>query len=197
MDVIDDIIKCQICKKILNSPVSLPCGESICRAHILDKTQIFCLECHKPHPIPSEGFVACRTVEKIIQRKIDMCEFGVEYKNALNGCKKLEEMLDEIDLIKRDPCFYICEIIGELRKEIDLKKEELKMKIDEEAEVLIIEMNEYESECKKNLKAFEFLVRANELDTNTKEVRMKLKEWLGDLRRFKINELKWRGKWFF
>jgi DNA integrity scanning protein DisA with diadenylate cyclase activity len=95
--------------------------------------------------------------------------------------------------LKRDPCFYICEIIGELKREIDLKKEELKLKIDEEAEALITQMSKYEEECKKNLKQAEFLVKANILDVNTKKVNVKLQKWSNDLKILESNENKWKG----
>jgi hypothetical protein len=193
MEIVNEIIKCPICKQILSSPVFLPCGESICKIHVVDKKQLLCVVCEEDHTIPNEGLVANKAIEKLIQTKIDKCDFGPEYKNASYSCKKLEKILDEIDLMRRDPCFHIGEMIGELKSEIDLRREELKLTIDNEAEALIKQVSDYQEECKKNLKEKEFLVKANELDANTTEVRVKLKEWSNDLRILESNEAKWKG----
>jgi hypothetical protein len=193
MEIIDEAIKCSVCRKILISPVLLPCGESVCKIHVVEKTQIFCIVCEEDHSIPKEGFILNKKLEKIIETDISNYDFGAEYKNATNRCKKVEVMLEEIDLLKRDPCFYICEIIGDLKREVDFKKDELKLRIDDEAEALINQLNEFEADCKKNLKEKEFLAFLNEVEANEREAKANLKEWSNDLRKLNSNENKWKS----
>jgi hypothetical protein len=152
MEKVDDSIKCPICKKIFNVPVILPCGESICKEHVIKKTKIYCEVCDEDHLIPSGGFISNKKLEQMIASKVYKLNFDAEYVNATNKCKKLDEMLDEINLLNQDSRNYICEVIGELKRDVGLKREEFKAQIDVEAEAAIKKLIKYETECKKKRK---------------------------------------------
>jgi hypothetical protein len=92
MDIINEAIKCPICKKILESPVFLPCGESVCKSHVDGKTQIFCISCEDDHSIPNSGLTSNKKLEKIIQNnKENNYNFGVEYNSPIKVVKTLRK----------------------------------------------------------------------------------------------------------
>lgn len=66
MDI--DVIKCPTCIKILNLPVILSCGHTICKQHVdkaleNNETSVKCQICDKLIGIPSDGFVGNRFAE--------------------------------------------------------------------------------------------------------------------------------------
>lgn len=134
----------------------------------------------------------------MIETNIYKCHLvGPDYLIATNSCKKLEKILEAIEVMKKDPCHYICEKIGELKRELEQKREELKCRIDEEAESLMKEINSYEIECKRNLKEKEVLIIGDELEASSKESKDKLKMFLNDLKSMESNESKWKSKLIF
>jgi hypothetical protein len=181
----NEAIKCMVCKKILDRPVILPCGESICQSHVNKKTvenkQFSCVICESTHDIPANGFVPNRSLEKIMQTKIDKFDFGTEYQNASTICKRLAHILDEIELVRTDPCRYISECTHKLSNECNSKRDELKSIVDVEAEAIMNELIDFERECKENVKSEAFLGKSNEIGQKLKEKKSLLVKWLHDL----------------
>lgn len=193
MDIIRISIKCFHCKKTLESPVLLPCGESICRHHINEQDkEFFCVSCTSNHPIPSGGFYPMKALENIIKTQIERIDLGVPHNDAYKSCKKLETILGDIDLLKKDPFYFINESINEIRNDVEIKREELKLKIDLEANRIVQELNAYEQTCKTHLENSDFVNRSSELETNVKEIKDKLSQWLDEFKTIDSNEEKWK-----
>ena len=78
MDIILNAIKCAICHEILESPVFLPCSDSICKKHISNQTNdvIRCEKCGVEHQIPTNGFPRNPSLEAIIKSDIGHIDFG-------------------------------------------------------------------------------------------------------------------------
>lgn len=47
------LLQCSNCAKILESPVLLPCGDSVCKKHTTNESNeaILCLKCEIEHPL--------------------------------------------------------------------------------------------------------------------------------------------------
>ena len=157
MDI--DVIKCATCIKVLNLPVILPCGHTICKDHVdkaveNNETSIKCKICDKLIGIPSDGFVANRFAESLLdEMKKETClgeKFKTEYNQARESCESFEELLDEFNRVINDPEMKIHTVINELRNKVDLRREELKQEIDRKALTLIHRFDEFEKECKAN-----------------------------------------------
>lgn len=153
-----DSIKCQQCMEIMNLPVFLPCGHTICKHHA-DKaienkeTNIKCKLCDKLIEIPVNGFVPNRFVESLLN---EMKNAALEEKSksgydlAIETVNSFEELLEEFNRIQNDPEMKIHSVINELRNKVDLRREKLKQNIDRNALTLIDRIDEFEKECKAN-----------------------------------------------
>ena len=154
-----DTMKCPTCMKILNLPVILPCGHTICKEHVdkaveNNETNIKCKICIESYVIPPNGFVRNRALESLLEKETKKVGFGenfrVYYKSTKETLESFEEFLDELSRIKNDPEMKIQTVISELKNKVDLKREEIKNEIDRKALALIERIDEFKKECKAN-----------------------------------------------
>ena len=83
MPILCDAMKCSECENMLEKPVILPCGESVCRKHIPvvakeggENPKFYCKVCDDSHHVPSDGFPANKALEKFFN-------MGKEYTEAV------------------------------------------------------------------------------------------------------------------
>jgi DNA repair exonuclease SbcCD ATPase subunit len=171
-------IKCSKCFELLENPVALPCGNSICEKHQKedrdDNNSVYCSVCDLHHVIPNGGFIRILALEKLIERKINNIDLGDEYRSAYDKLEDFSELLEKLEKLKNDPSGKIYSKISKLRNNIDLRREELKSQIDKDALSIIKQLDEYETECKANLVSIKADVKTNE----------KLNKWKEDLDRW-------------
>jgi hypothetical protein len=193
MEIIRNAVKCFHCNNVLESPVLLPCGQSICKFHVdIHQTAFFCLRCDMNHEIPYGGFFPNNSLESILKTKIDKCDLCLEYNQALKSCHKLNQMLDDIDVFKNDPNFYLNELIVGLKKEVEVKRKNLKLKIDREADGIIGELDKYEKDCRHVLKQKEFSLKQQDLYKSVDKIQHDLDKWLNELKTLEKDEVKWK-----
>lgn len=152
MQAINEIIKCIECKKTLEKPVILPCGKNICRKHFDEKqnhgqAMIFCLHCQREHIISSSDLIENSSLQDLINTKIDNFDLGETYSKALESCKELKNKLQDLESVQRLSDVYIQDFVINLINQIDLKREELKLKIDTRAEFLVQDLKQFEKDC--------------------------------------------------
>ena len=152
MNFKDDVI-CNICKKFLNDPISLPCGCWICNEHVLTKNNntIKCLYCNEEFS-KSKRFKPNETAKKIINSDSHLTE---EQKSSKPSAKVMleyfETLLEGFKLSQEHFEINISKQFDEIRFKIDLQREELKKKIDEIALGMIDQTKEREKTLLKDL----------------------------------------------
>lgn len=168
MDKIRSAIKCAICREILKSPVIMPCTDIVCKKHVSNQTKdvIRCEKCGFEHVIPANGFLSVPSIEEIIKSNIGQLDFGSVHKEAKNSCELFENTLKEFRVLLNDPCFYTSEKISKLKKNVQLKGEQIKLIIEKEMKKQIDRLEEYENESKEYLLTNEFNVESKSLRTN-------------------------------
>ena len=178
-------IKCAICHEIIDSPVLLPCTDTVCKKHVSNKTNdiIRCEICGVEHRIPSNGFHANKALKEIIETEIANLDFGSVHKEAKKSCESLEKALKQLEVLLKDPFFYSCQKISELKNSVQLKGEELKLIIDQEMTKLISRLEEYERQSKEYLSSKEFKEESNRFDSEMKIDQSNLDSWLKSLNR--------------
>jgi hypothetical protein len=193
MNMISNAIKCVVCKHVLTSPVILPCGDSICKKHTIDaKGPLLCGKCDLEHPIPSNGgFPPNNGLAEIIAAQIGNLDFGKEHRQAKHLCQHFDDLLTKIEEILQDPYNFTYEAIGCLKNAVQLKGEEMKLKIDEQMSTLISKLEKYSEECKENLSSSDYLTKLEKIREDKEDARSNLEKWMATLNELKINEKEW------
>lgn len=193
MNTILNAIKCFNCHKILKSPILLPCGHSICKAHTedVDEDQVECLKCGISHK--NQKFVVVISLAEIIDSEIASFDFGPLHCDAKNSCENLCEVVHQIKQISKEPSYYAHLVIDELRNKVHLKSEELKLKIDENTKKLLDLLAEYQNSCELNTKEASFMATMDKLKNANDATENQLNGWLESLNQMKLDETKWRS----
>lgn len=194
MEIVKNSIRCVWCNGKLEKPVLLPCGESICEVHSkrtsADSNRAFyCAVCDASHEIPDNGFARNKAIERIILSNIDSLNFGKDYQLAVDSCKQLESHIKSLEFLTKDPVYFIKNSICELKNQVELKREQLKLEVDKKAEELLSKLNTYENECEQRLKTTNDLERMQEITRNCWAY---LSRRNNELNMFEIDLNKWK-----
>ena len=157
-DKFRDLLVCKYenCNKYFEEPVVLNCGKLICKVHIDDLLQINnienekfnCKMCKKQHDIDKENFIIHQ----------DMVEFLKENSHLNDKQKEIKKLFEQFEItvnnlnrIVDNPLNYLHDYITDLKRKVDLQREELKSKIDEIALDIIQKIDNLNEECKKEI----------------------------------------------
>ena len=141
------------CNKFFEDPVTINCGETVCRVHIDDKLindSFTCKICNETHLVPQGGFIINKNIKTALSSDYHLTDDQRQVKESV---KKFEETLSKLNKIMNDPADYLDDYVKELRRKVDLQREELKEKIDKIALDMIDKIDQFEDECKKKLKS--------------------------------------------
>jgi ElaB/YqjD/DUF883 family membrane-anchored ribosome-binding protein/ribosomal protein L37AE/L43A len=194
MDKILDVIKCAICKNVMNSPVILPCGHSICKRHADEITDvdglITCNKCGRDYS--KQAFPPNEGLANIIETQIANMDLGPKHKTAKDACDKLDMVIGQIEQLLKDPYYFSHEEINELQRQAQLKREELKNQIDNEFDKIYNKLEEFKTRCKTHFSTNEYKIEADKISEEVRNARSKLNEWIGVLNEVKMtNEPIW------
>lgn len=128
-----------------------------------------------------------------IEQKIDCIDLGDEYHLAYGKIEDFSQLFERFEKLKNDPDDKIYNIISELKRDVDLRREELKNKIDKDALSIIKKLDEHEAECKANISSikaeFEDNAKLNEWKTDLDRWRQQMRTFKKDINIWKkINE---------
>ena len=172
------LIICKFCYETLEEPIVLPCGKTICSKHLLNEANSFkCDLCDNSHDKTADKFPVNEALNELVQIcddyvDLNSIDLGKDYKLAKDQCKHLKDLINESEILTKDPSFYIDNYFTKLRNEIDLKKEQLIEDIEQKYEKIINELKEIESKYKQNApnkkstKKLELTIEANKESLN-------------------------------
>ena len=180
------ILSCQLCNQFLKgTPITLSCCDAtICSEHVQYRTvkvnesksiQVFeCELCQCSHNMKNKRFVVNKSVEKILQLKFEQIYLGEVYENANKEILNLESSLKKISDMVQDPKNFIFEHVSELRRQVDIRREKIKEKIDNVCVKMIQKLDDFQKDCYDNIPD-KTLQESNRDLIN--EVQSKLDEW--------------------
>ena len=186
MDKISKALKCAECREILRSPVILPCGLSVCKHHTEAKSSFYCMSCADEHSSP-RGFPSNKALEEMIAAEIQELDLGKEHKLALDLCAQLDTTIEKLASAYENPELYIHEKMSSLKNKVDLKRELLKLRIDEIADKMIEKVVKYEDECVTHSKSSSFKTDFEEVDDKVKSAKDDCKKWSANLNRLRVD----------
>jgi len=131
---------------------------------------IRCEICGVEHHIPANGFHPNKPLQMIIKTEIAKLDLGSVHKSAKKSCEYVEDSLKEFEVLLKDPYFYTHGKISELKNIVQLKGEEIKLRIDQEMKKLIDRLEEYERQSKEYLSSNEFKEESNLLESENSPI---------------------------
>lgn len=194
MDKLSNTLKCVHCKKVLESPVLLPCGHPICMKHTVDNKEqlVLCHSCGIEHPIPASGFVHMKFLHEIIDAQIFKLDFGKEHNTAKKSCEQFDQLLTNIELMLKDPYTITYEIITSLKNKVQQRGEEMILKINANMHRFISKLDEYKQECKESNGKSDYVAKSNTLEMEKETARQDLDNWMATLNKISFDEVEWK-----
>ena len=150
-------LTCNICKLLVNKPVTLPCSDVICDEHLSDDSAknglIKCMKCDKDFNVPRRGFPSNKRVTNLLAKERHLSNEEKSIKHAIQELiQKLEQLQYDVRLKENNMELTSFDHFTEIRRQIDIQREELKNKIDEIALRMIDQANEREKAYQLKLK---------------------------------------------
>ena len=147
-------------------PIILPCCyKTVCEHHIENKTEsetsrkrkmFTCILCETSHEKANfKKFATNEIAEKLLNIEIadKLANLNGIYDQANNQLKSLELQFRKVNDLISDPKNFIYEKISRLKRDVDLRKEILKKKIDEICAEMIAKLDNYQQECYENIQS--------------------------------------------
>ena len=194
MNKLQDLLKCALCDQTFtDTPIVLDCcNVTVCEHHIEEnlatnrKRKIFtCSLCEAPHSITNnKKFATNKTLENLLKIEIDKeVDLGDIFNKTNEEIKNLESSSKKLNNLIKDPKNFIFKTISKLKRDIDLKREELKAKIDEISNEMIEKLDNYQKECYENIDKIKLEEKTKDL---VKEIESDLDVWTKDNKRMLI-----------
>jgi len=169
---------CCLCNQLLVDPVMIPCGNSICKKHLPDEVMVEgsnnseksfkCGICQLEHNVPKEGFV----INRHIQNALDIEFSTLKLNPVFEECKKIiveaQSNLAQVELLDKDPESFIYEYFEDLKRKVDLRRETLKLRIDNNSDDIIQSIEKTKASCVEMSKTVDKLTA--EIEKSKKEL---------------------------
>lgn len=157
MESYNDAIICRECYEIFNEPVILPCGETICKEHVSmmfensNNESNACDYCEEVHEIPKNGFPINKAIKLIIDSIKERFQTSSKHKIVLDECSELKYAIRDFENLLNNPGDFLHDYFMDLEYAVDIKREELKNRIDETSENILKSIKSFKKDCKTNL----------------------------------------------
>lgn len=171
MSYLETLLICNYCDNIIEKPITLPCGNTICLNHTEDAF-FKCKQCNKQHTKPPEGFSITKTIEKLLSSKI-----GEKLKLLKLSLNKLKTNVEELNNISQNSIDFINDYFMKLENQVKSERVKALTQINNEYVDLTNKINEERNKCEM---AFKIGLSADELKNyyrKTEELEAKLKEF--------------------
>ena len=190
LDKIKCLFNCNKCQDILEEPITLPCGNTVCKKHLQEllnvENVIVCSLCQKKHIVPEDGFL----INKIIQHGLEIELNKLKLNPIFDSCKKAlgdtKESAANVQKIRDNQEIYIKQYFDGIREQVESRQNSLKDQIDKYSAEIKQSIEKSESTCIQLAKEVNKLT--NEIDKSNDEL-FKLQENFGT---FEINDKKFQ-----
>ena len=150
-------LTCKYCNKIFKDPVGLNCcGENICKNDIDELKSNGNNKCpFGDHEIPSQTFKINKTLQIIIeQMELPKVTINPEYESQF---KNFKEKIELVGKMCKEAENTVHEKFSELRRLVDLDKDNAKIEIDRIAACQIKELDAFENQFRSTCKSKVYL----------------------------------------
>ena len=144
-------LTCSYCSKIFKNPIELPCDDLICKEHlnakeVVQKNKIKCSTCKQEFEVKNHDLKSNKSIQKQINDRVYLNEEEISLKQKIEDSIKIfYQMYEEFTLSKTKLDLECHNHFDEIRRKIDVQREDLKEKIDD----IYVEMIEKTKEAEK------------------------------------------------
>lgn len=143
---------CDMCKKVLVDPVTIPCRNTICKSHVNEllerrakqKSSFICELCEEEHVVPEDGFAINKRIKSELDT--DPNPLFIECRKSIEESK---ETVKKIESIRGDPECYLYEYFNEIKHQVELRRKVLKVEIDKYSDGIVDQIERTKENCKK------------------------------------------------
>ena len=155
IDAFKSTFKCNLCSGLLEKPIILPCGETICEKdlktffnHNSDKFQ--CTLCDEEHELPRKGFPSNKSIQRQLDlqvNQIDFCRSHPRYEECKKTLLEADDQMKEIQLIETDPTNFVYNYFERIINQVDIQREKLIEQVNLYSEETIQTIKNIREEC--------------------------------------------------
>jgi hypothetical protein len=133
IDQVKNLFDCEQCNQLLVDPITLSCGYSVCKKHLdrllenapKDMNKFECELCKEKHCIPEKGFAINRNIQNGLDNDLNSLKLNTVYDKCKKAVTDANNKIQKIEILEKDPENYIFEYFEELKRQVDLRREEL------------------------------------------------------------------------
>jgi hypothetical protein len=96
-----------------------------------DSNTFPCKLCDDEHYIPKKGFAINKTIQNALDIKLNTLKLNPVYEECKSEINDAKISIQKIEILEKDPDNYIFEYFEEFKRQVDIRREELKLKLDE------------------------------------------------------------------
>ena len=157
IDQVKNLFDCEQCNQLLVEPVTLPCGYSVCKRHLdrlLKNTskeinKFECELCKENHYISRKGFSINKRIQNALDIKFNTLKLNPVYEECKKKINDAKNNIEKIENLEKDPENFILKYFEELKKQVDLRRENLKLKLDNCSDEIILSIGRTMENCIK------------------------------------------------
>jgi hypothetical protein len=178
MSSYESLLACDHCNQLLESPLNVPCGFTVCEKHITAENLTFspCQFCKDSHSLP-------------LKQNIKFADLISKLNEAISAEETVERELSSYKNLKQQPDVYFEEYFKTVKNEIELKKERILVMVESKANECLKKVDNFKAECLASLSESEYLASLSE--TFLQEIDAKLDAWRNELKSEKISRPVW------
>ena len=195
VDRIKNFFDCDICHQVLVDPISIPCGNNVCKSHLdkllknvsKERSCFRCEICQEEHFVPKSGF----KINKGLQNGLEIQFNTLKLPPIFDECKKViktaHRRVAKIETLEKNSEGYIYEYFEDIKRQVDIRREDLKMKIDKYSDEVI------QSIEGTQLNYITISKQVNQISTNIEQSKKDLDDYVKRFDTFDIDEKKFEA----
>ena len=104
---------------------------------IYKKNKFECELCEEKHYIPRKGFAINRRIQNGLSIEFNTLKLNPVFEKCRKEIYDAKNNIEKIENLEKDPEYFIFEYFEELKRQVDLRREILKLKLDECSDEII------------------------------------------------------------
>ncbi len=154
IDQVKGLLDCEQCLQLLVNPITIPCGYSVCKKHLdeqlensMEENKFQCVLCQRQHVVPTEGFVINRRLQDALEIELNKFKPSQAYEDCKKIINDAKDYVAKIEALNKDPETYIYDYFEEIKRLVDLRREEIKLRVDSCSDEMIRSIENSKENC--------------------------------------------------